>query len=123
MTPEEKNSKEWLLIVKQTRSSVLVSKRAPVKLLIDLFELYKGDFDVTNFEARQPKLYKMLQEFCNNIPETNEELIKHSGELVRFFVSNQEDIRKSDIDIYYALLNFTDLLKSKYIYFTIINQT
>ena len=123
MTLGEKNNNEWTTLVKQARNSILISKRDPVKLLTDLFELYKDDFDVTNFEAKQPLLYKILQTFCSNPPETNTELVQHSGELVKFFKSNQAEIRRADIDMYYALLNFIDFLKSKHIYFTILNHT
>ena len=117
MTFNGKMEPEWVRQVIAARRSVLSSSyRKPLKLLTDLFELYQGDFDVTNFEASQPELYRLLEEFCNNVPKTTPELRERSEKLVRFFNDHKEEIRHFDVEIYYALLNFVDMLKCKNIY-------
>lgn len=121
MTFNEKMDPEWVRQVKTARRSILSSYyRKPLKLLTDLFELYQGDFDVTNFEATQPELYGILEQFCSDVPKNTTELRERSEKLVRFFNDHKEEIRHFDIEIYYALLNFVDMLKCKNIYFDFI---
>lgn len=118
MTFNEKMDPEWVRQVKAARRSILSSSyRNPLKLLTDLFELYQDDFDVTNFEVSQPELYTILEQFCSNVPQNTNELREHSEKLVRFFNEHKEEIRHFDVEIYYALLNFVDMLLCNHIYF------
>lgn len=114
---------EWFYEVQKARISILSSKREPTKLLTDLFELYQDDFDVGNLKGTQPEFYQMLQQFCSNPPETYEQLRERSGNLVRFFEKHRDEIRQADVNLYYALLNFIDMLKCKHIYFDLIKET
>lgn len=113
---------EWTLTVLDARQGILNSKREPTKMLIDLFELYEGDFDVSNLEQRVPELYKILKTFCVIPLASDDELITNSAKLVKYFDRYRESIRHDDIHLFYALLNFKDMLKQKNIYFKIINQ-
>lgn len=115
--------KDWVREVLRARRSILVSKRDPLKLLTDLFELYEDDFDVTYLHSKQPQFYQILQEFCAHIPTNYEELKKNSRDLAKFFNEHKNEIRDCDVELYYALLNFMDMLIQKHIYFDIIRET
>lgn len=113
---------EWMRTVLDARQGILNSKREPIKMLIDLFELYEGDFDVSHLEQRIPELYKILKTFCASPLASDDELITNSAKLVKYFDKHRESVRHEDIHLFYALLNFEDMLKQKHIYFNIISQ-
>ena len=122
MTFNYTESIEWMRTVLDARESILNSKREPTKMLIDLFELYEGDFDVRQLEQRAPELYKILKTFCACPLTSDDELITNSAKLVKYFDKYRESVRHDDIHLFYAILNFEDMLKQKRIYFKIILQ-
>ena len=108
---------EWRAMVQNARCGILASKRDPIKLLVDIFELYKDDFDINKLETKEPELYQHLNEFCSHAPCNISELKSASMNLAKYFTEHQNEIRSHDVQLYYALLNFMDFLKQKHIYF------
>ncbi len=111
----------WIQYFKNEKQRILASNKPPIEILKHIFELCKDDFDTNNVKEKLPQLYLILEEFFSNIPITDEQLKNSSKELARFFNSNKDEIRKCDVQLYYALLNFIDMLKVKKIYFNLIS--
>lgn len=114
-------SVEWEREVIRERQSLICSKRTPVEMLVALFKLYEDDFDVNHLEQTLPELYSILKTFCNTPPVSYDEIIISSVPLVKYFYEHQETVRSTDVILFYAILNFIDMLKQKHIYFQIIN--
>ena len=104
---------EWVREVEQEKNERLSSDREPLEILVKVFEICQDEFDVTQIKVKLPKLYEVLQEFCTHVPVNDEELREKSRCLTKFFYAHKNEIRAVDVQLFYALLNFMDLLKSK----------
>lgn len=119
MSLDAKMDINWVREVIRERRRILVTNKTPLQILTEMFELYQDEFDVTSLKSKQPELYNILQEFCLHVPTSDEQLCSSSYDLVKFFMAHQDEIREGDIDLYYALLGFVDMLKTKRIFYTI----
>lgn len=108
--------KKWTLEVLEERRKILTYNKSALNILVELFKLYEDEFDVLLLKEKQPQLYTILQEFCSDIPSTDEELRERSKDLVKFFEKHKIEIRQCDVELFYALLNFKDMLISKRIF-------
>lgn len=112
---------DWIDEVQHERETILVSSRNPIQILVDVFELCKDEFDITMVKEQQPELYQILKEFCSNVPKNDNELRENSRDLARFFYNHdRREIRKCDIQLYYAILNFIDYLKTQKMHLDLI---
>lgn len=112
--------RDWIEEVRNERNRILESNKSPLEILVGVFELCENEFDITMLKKRQPQLYQILQEFCSHVPATDEELRDNSRNLAKFFNLHKDEIRDCDIQLYYALLNFIDMLKKKKMYLIIL---
>ena len=112
----------WVRYVENEKNRILASRKSPLQILVGVFELCQDDFDVTMLKEKQPQLYQILQEFCSHVPANDQELRVTSRDLVKFFSMHKDEIRECDVYLYYALLNFIDMLKFKRMYFAILNS-
>lgn len=116
---------EWIATVIEEQRRILASrKKDPVQILMDVFELFDENFDMTII--REIKLYDCLTKLYENNKKTNlytslEEHFSTLNELARIFYHHKKKIREFSIELFYALLNFIDLLKRKGLYFRFSN--
>lgn len=115
----------WEDEVISMKQEILTSKKKPIEILCEVFEYCQGEYDIWENNTKLSYLYDLLQEFTNNVPENNIELIKSSRKLIKLWMNEEskEEIRKGDIQLFYAILGFIDFLKSNEIYFDIIFST
>lgn len=110
-----------ILEVMNRRDKILASKKTGREILCEIFKEWQ-ESDIFQSSGKLKYFYGLLQEFTNNVPEKDEELIVSSKKLVKYWENNKDKIRGADYHLYYALLAFADELKSKGIYFQILNQ-
>jgi len=91
-----------------------------LETLTELFIYCTGEYD-DSLKNKLPQLHNLLEDFCTKTPSNDTELLNNSRELLKFFVGNKEKIKSLDTQLFFALLNFADMLKSKGLYFKIIS--
>lgn len=122
-------SYEFLSYVNHEKINILSDVRKnPCEIIIDVFDLCIDNFDGLNLEENQPELYSCLMQLYNANREKplscslNENIsIIHT--LIEIFIAHKERIIRIDCQLYYALLNFVDFLKThdgKHLYFDIV---
>ena len=94
-----------------------------VEILVEVFELFDESFELT--ELIDINLFDCLKNLSASnkfspIENSLEENYTTIYELVHIFQNNKERIRNFSVELYYALLNFIDLLKVKNLYMRII---
>ena len=123
MTQKIDINMQWFREVEREKSKILSSDKEPFEILVKVFELCQDEFDVTQIKVKLPKLYEILQEFCIQNPVNDEELRVTSRSLAEFFYAHKNEIRAVDVQLFYALLNFMNWLKSKNVHIDIIYRT
>lgn len=104
------------------------TRKNPCQILIDVFDLCIDNFDGLDLEKQQPELYDCLMQLYNAnqkkaLMDSLEENITTIYTVVELFLTHDKEIRSIDCQLYYALLNFIDMLKTvkgKHIYFNIV---
>lgn len=112
---------EKILEVMNRRDKILASKKTGTEILCEIFKDWQED-DIFQSARKLKYFCGLLQEFTNNVPEKDEELIISSKKVVKYWEKNKDKIRGADYHLYYALLSFADELKSRGLYFQILNQ-
>lgn len=111
---------EWILMVINEQNRILASRRkTPIQILIEVFELFDDNFDLTFI--KEIKLYDCIIELCeiNKISPLIRPFNHHYPilfNLVKIFQKNKKEIRNFSVELFYALLNFVDMLKIDGIY-------
>lgn len=101
----------------------------PCQILMNIFELFIDNFDGTDLETRQKELYDCLMTLYQAnqkkpLMNSLEENFSAISSLIVIFRANKKEIENSDTELYYALLNFIDMLKTRkgnMIYYKIIS--
>ena len=114
-------SNEEIIEVMNKRDKILASGKTGIEILCEIFKDCQ-EKDIFQSAEKLKYFYSLLQEFTNNVPEKDEELITSSKKVVRYWEKNKENIRRRDCYLYYELLAFADDLKSRVIYFQILKQ-
>lgn len=117
---------EFMRYVTSEKRNILVhvSKKDPCEILMEIFELCIDNFDGLNLQGRQPELYNCLMQLYNSnqkkpLIDSLEENIHNIYSLLDIFSEHKDKIKSVDPELYYALLNFIDMLKGskgKHIY-------
>lgn len=110
---------EWRMLVEDEKKSIMVKKAdRPVECLMEMFYWSRENQDGRNLEEKFPALYKELnilyiQNEKKPLIETLQEYLENLQGIIDFFNSNKEELKKWDIPLYYAILNFMDFLKTR----------
>jgi len=118
------SSYEWkALVVEEQRRILASTKKDPIEILLTVFNLFDESFDLkVLFDIN---LYHCLQTLstANNetpISSSLDENYNTIRDLVIVFEKHKNTIREFSVELYYALLNFMDLLKQKNIWMQIM---
>ena len=120
ITTYEQN--EWISIVITEQREILASRsKDPVEILIGVFELFDENFNMS--KIKEIKLYDYLIHLCEanknkSLVSCLQEYFSLLEKLTICFQNNKETIRTFSTELYYALLNFIDLLKRNGIYYS-----
>ena len=112
-TMEEKNL--WEEEVISMKEEILASRsKNPIQVLWEVFEYSQGEYDIYGNNEKLFDLYTLLRELTIDIPTSRVELIRRSKKLQKLWQDEKkkEEIRKKDIQLYYALLRYVDYIKS-----------
>lgn len=117
---------EFMCSVAYEKRDILVHTKTknPCEILIEVFDLCIDNFDGLNLQEKQPELYNCLMRLYNSnqkkpLVDSLEENIHNIYSLLDIFSLNKDKIMNVDSSLYYALLNFIDMLKGakgKHIY-------
>lgn len=121
MATAVETSNEKILEVMKKRDKILASNKSGIDILCEIFKNWQ-ESDIFQSSGKLKYFYGLLQEFTNNVPEKDEELIISSKKVVKYWEKNKDKIRGADYHLYYALLVFADELKAKGLYFQILSQ-
>lgn len=106
---------QWKRLVNDEKQRILTIESDPVRILMQVFELCIDNFDCNNLATKQPILYKSLltlYESNKREPLLLEQNASSLSELLYAFNAYKEEIRFTDIQLFYALLRFIDMLKT-----------
>lgn len=111
-------------VIHEKRNILVDSKRDPCQILIDVFDLCIDNFDRLDLQEKQSELYDCLMQLYNSnqkkpLMDSLEENISNIYSLLDIFSEHKDKIKSVDPELYYALLNFIDMLKGskgKHIY-------
>lgn len=103
---------------------VHINTKNPCEIPMEIFELCIDNLDCLNLQERLPELYDCLMQLYNSnqkkpLMDSLEENIPNIYSLLDIFSKHKDKIKSVDSDLYYALLNFIDMLKGakgKHIY-------
>lgn len=127
---DERELYDFICYVFHEKSAILCdSRRNPCQILIDVFDLCINNFDCLDLQEKQPELYDCLMQLYNSnqkkpLIDSLEENFSNICSLLSIFSTHKDEIMKADSSIYYALLNFIDMLKTdkgKHIYYRIVH--
>ena len=107
--------KLWEEEVISMKEEILASRsKNSIQVLWELFVYCQGEYDVLGNNERLFDIYELLKELTNDIPESNVELCKRSKKLLKVWQDDKkkEEIRKKDVQLYYALLRYVDHIKA-----------
>lgn len=118
---------DFMCYVAHEKIDILIHIRTknPCEMLMEIFELCIDNFDGLNLQERQPELYNCLMQLYNSnqkkpLLDSLEENIHNIYSLLDIFSEHKDKIKSVDTQLYYALLNFIDMLKGakgKHIYY------
>lgn len=127
LTPQERKEREeqleWICEVTHAKRELLVRSKGgkdSIATLFKVFELCQDEFDVNQMEEESPEYYRILKELTQKKIKTEDELKNASRDLVVYVYRHCEEIKKQDVDLYYAVLNFIFYLKKKMLYSKIL---
>ena len=109
---------QWLCYVSAEKNTILSKgSKKPIATLLKVFELCMDNFDGLCLDEKQPVLYQcLLTLYHENEKEplihTLEEHFSTISTLVETFRQQQDALQFQDVTLYYAILNFIDLLKT-----------
>lgn len=111
-------------VIHEKRIILVDSRRNPCEILMDVFDLCIDNFDNLNLRGSLPELYDCLMQLYNSnqkkpLMDSLEENISNIYSLLDIFSEHKDKIKSVDPELYYALLNFIDMLKGakgKHIY-------
>ena len=121
MATAVETSNEKILEVMKKRDSILASNKTGTEILCEIFKNWQEE-DIFQSARKLKYFCGLLQEFTNNIPEKDEELIISSKKVVKYWEKNKDKIRGADYHLYYALLTCADELKAKGLYYKVLSQ-
>lgn len=109
---------QWKNLIYEEKRKISAIENNPTQVLMKIFELCIDNFDNNDLANKQPVLYKNLLNLYdsnNKVPilEALNENISSITQIVHIFNSNKEEIRYTDIQLFYALLYFIDTLKTQ----------
>ena len=105
----------WENEVISMKEEILTSRsKNSIQILWEVFEYCQGEYDVLGNNEKLFDIYTLLKELTNDVPESNIELCKRSKKLLKVWQDEKkkEEIRKKDVQLYYALLRYVDYIKS-----------
>lgn len=106
---------QWKRLVNDEKQRILTIESDSVQILMQVFDLCIDNFDCNNLATKQPILYKSLltlYESNKREPLLLEQNASSLSELLYAFNAYKEEIRFTDIQLFYALLRFIDMLKT-----------
>ena len=117
----------WINLVIDEKRNILSLEKDPIKMLMKIFELCIDNFDKLSLKEKHKDLYEcLLTLYLENekkpLINSLEENFSTISTLVEIFEAYKEEIKSTDCELYYALLNFIDMLKTtkgKRLYFKI----
>lgn len=112
-TMEEKRL--WENEVISMKEEILASRsKNSIQVLWEVFEYCQGEYDIFGNNEKLFDIYTLLKELTNDVPKSNIELRKRSKKLLKVWQDEKkkEEIRKKDVQLYYALLRYVDHIKS-----------
>ncbi len=120
LSPEEAREAEYfcnMLHAKRDILQTVTDEKSEIKILINVFSLCIYNVDHNNLEEKHKELYDCL--FTLYLANQKKPLIDSLEEnlssiisLVKIFRETNEDIRKIDFSLYYAILGFINALKT-----------
>lgn len=121
---------DWINFVIDEKRHILSKinlQKEPIHILMKLFELCMDNFDNLSLEEKHKDLYEcLLTLYLENekkpLIDSLEENFSTISNLVEIFEAYKEEIKSTDCELYYGLLNFVDMLKTpkgKRLYFKV----
>ena len=109
---------EWKVLVANEKRNILARKLTPIQILMNVFELCMDNFDGNNLSIKFPVLYECLATLYKNNKETPlsyslEENFLTISQLINTFEYNKITVKSVDCELFYAVLNFIDMLKTE----------